>query len=127
MGRISKTKQRAIQKAEELDNSEQFDVHTWSEYPEVNNAVDEIYNDLKGVVIFSGNKGITKRHIKKAVIDLYVKWLIDPEMYSALYLMKNAYKRVDSRYNKLHISYKTVETNSSTVIYAGRYIVYNEF
>lgn len=35
------------QRAVALDNSELFDVHTWSEYPEVNNAVNQLYSILR--------------------------------------------------------------------------------
>jgi len=33
------------EKAKELDNSALFDVHTWSEHPEVNKAVSELYEN----------------------------------------------------------------------------------
>jgi len=105
-------------RAEELDNSELFDVHTWSEYPEVNKAVDALYAELlKDPKFSSKGKGekersdvitIKKKHIKVIILDLYVKWLEDPQKYSSFYRMRNRYSELEERYNKLNISYKTV-------------------
>ena len=97
------------EKAEELDNSAQFDVHRWSDYPEVNNAVDALYEELKTDPSFKGRKNIRKKHIKVIVLDLYVKWLTDPTMYSSFYRRKGYYTTLDSRYNKLHISKITAD------------------
>lgn len=97
-------------KAEELNNSSLFDVHRWSDYPAVNNAVDALFTELKKDPAFSANLNITKKHIKVIILDLYVKWLTDPEMYSAYYRANNAYpSKKELRYNKLHISKKTPE------------------
>jgi hypothetical protein len=90
------------EKAEELNNSELLDVHRWSSYPEVNSAVDHIYDEMQSLDDFSGRPTIRKRHIKVIILDLYVKWLTDPEMYIAYQRGNDAYKR--GRYNKLHIS-----------------------
>lgn len=89
-----------IAKALELDNSELFDVHTWSEYPEVNQCVDFIYNS------FNANREnkTRKNHIKVIILDLYVKWLKDPAMYSSFYRAHWYYDDLESRYNQIHIS-----------------------
>lgn len=88
----------------ELGNAEQLDVHRWSEYPEVDQAVDSIYTELCANPAFVGNRKLRKRHIKVIILDLYVKWLKDPEMYSSYYRAKWYYDDLESRYNKLHIS-----------------------
>jgi hypothetical protein len=97
-----------IVKAIELNNSDLFDVHTWSEYYEINQCVDFIYNELLNNS-FKGNKKIRKKHIKVIILDLYVKWLKDPAMYSSFYRAKWYYDDLESRYNKLHISKLTPE------------------
>jgi hypothetical protein len=78
-------------------------VHKWSDYPEVNNAVDEIYSDLKRDPDFRGRENLKKKHIKVVVLDLYAKWLTDPSLYSSYHRNVNQYK-AKSRYNALHIS-----------------------
>lgn len=65
----------------ELGNSELLDVHRWSEYPEVDNAVIKIYRELST----AGNSKIRKRHVKVLILDLYVKWLKDPTLYTSFY------------------------------------------
>ncbi len=48
-----KEKARKLAKAVDLDNYENFDVHTWSDYPEVNGAVTYLYDELKKLPKFS--------------------------------------------------------------------------
>jgi hypothetical protein len=95
----------AIEKAEELNNSALLDVHCWSSYPEVNAAVDLIYDEMHMMEGFNGRPTARKRHIKVVILDLYVKWLTDPTMYVSYRRGSDAYQR--GRYNKLHISKST--------------------
>lgn len=67
--------------AEQLNNSADFDVHRWSDYPEVNKAVDHLYEEFKALPEFKGKANIQKKHIKTVILDLYVKYLADPQMY----------------------------------------------
>ena len=61
-----------------------FNVHTWSDHPEVNSLVDTVWNilgvDIQNALMGkSNNKGTPpKRILKKLLIDLYVNWLDDP-------------------------------------------------
>ena len=96
-------------KAIELANSELFDVHVWSEYPEVNRLVDSIYLDLSTDQNFNKNSRLRKKHIKVLVLDLYVNWSQDPTKYSSVYLRHAYYTELESRYNKLHISKLNIE------------------
>ena len=93
--------------AERLDNWQPLDVHKWSDYPEVNNAVDALFEELRELSNFQGKRNLGKRHIKVIVLDLYAKWLADPERYVGYYRTKSEYQ-AQSRYNKLHITYITV-------------------
>lgn len=95
-------------RAEELNNSSLFDVHRWSDYPEVNNAVNDLYGQLKEDPSFSGNTRIRKKHVKVIILDLFVKWKQDPQMYASYSRGKTSYSEIDQRYNNLHISFITV-------------------
>lgn len=86
-------------KAEELDNSQLLDVHRWSDHPEVNAFVDHIYAEH----FATGNAAIRKKHIKVLLLDLFVRWTIDPSLKTSLARNVNSYDP-DSRYNALHIS-----------------------
>ena len=83
-------------------NSRPLDVHTWSDYSEVNDFVDDIYQLLKSI---KGHKKGNKRLLKVLLLDLYVAWCADHELKIMFSRDNNAYK-AKSRYNELHISKK---------------------
>lgn len=91
------------QRAVALDNSELFDVHTWSEYPEVNNAVNQLYSILLELPDFRGHAVLRKKHLKVIILHLYVVWFKDPTRYTSLNRHKAFYDDLESRYNKLFI------------------------
>ena len=91
----------------DLNYSRQFDVHTWSSYPEVNIFVDNIFESYFRTSSRVNN--IKKKHLKKVLIDLYVAWFTDPELNISLYLTRNNYLATEGRYNELHISASTIE------------------
>lgn len=95
------------ERAEELGNSRILDVHKWSDYSEVNKAIDAIFKEFQALPEFKGKQNLQKKHIKVIVLDLYVRYLEDIEGYISYYRMKGKYKG-KSRYNKLHISFTSV-------------------
>ncbi len=86
------------------DHSRLLDVYTWSDHPEVNIFVDSIYD----AYFLGGNERIRKKHLKVVLLDLYVAWKEDPELYIAFHRDVNFYK-ARSRYNALHISKLTIK------------------
>ena len=97
----SVNKEEQVKLAKELNNSQPLDVHTWSDYSEVNKAVDYLYEEFKALPEFKGKQNIQKKHIKVVLLDLYVTYLADPERYIAYHRMKGKYKE-KNRYNQLH-------------------------
>jgi len=90
----------------DLDHSRPFDVHTWSDYSEVNSFVGTIYD-----VYFSQDHALSnigKHHLKKVLIDLYVTWLDDPDLCIGFDLMPSKYKG-NLRYNNLKITRTTID------------------
>ena len=82
--------------------SRPFDVHKWSDHPEVNNFVNLIYENH-----FRLQKSdIVKKQLKVVLLDLYIACLQHPKMKIGINMNNNAYK-AKSRYNELHISKKT--------------------
>jgi hypothetical protein len=94
-------------KAGDLANSVLFDVHKWSDFPEVNRAVDALYDEMRTLPEFSGKAKLRRKHIKVVVLNLYVAWLGDSSCWVAYYRGKWAYE-ARSRYNELHVSFITV-------------------
>ena len=94
----------------DLNNSRVLDVHTWSDYPEVNEFVDSVYE--KYFLSEPGNKRIKKKHLKLILLDLYVAWLTDPELNLAVNMTRDYYSKNfgtnTTRYNELNISAKTI-------------------
>lgn len=86
------------------ENSRILDVHKVSDYPEIKEIVDGIYE-----AYFEDQKSrVTKKHIETVVLNLLANYKTDPELYTAVQLSPNKYK-ANSRYNKLHISRKTID------------------
>ena len=97
-----------------INNSRPFDVHVRSEYPEFNQLVNQLWlkyfplEDSVGVVPRGPiPKAITKVHFKTLLLDLYVSWMNDPNMYLGISMSKSTWKP-NSRYNALHLSFRIV-------------------
>jgi len=92
----------ALKVQSEYDNSRPFDVHKWSDFPEVNKAVDHIYAEIIDLGnIERENQGRTKKYVKVLTLDLYVAHVADPTQYISYPRNHNALK--NNRYNKLFI------------------------
>ena len=96
----------------DINNSRPFDVHVWSEYPEFNQLVNLLwlkYFPLEDSIVRPGPipKAITKVHFKTLLLDLYVSWMTDPNMYLGISMSKSVWKP-NSRYNAVHLSFRIV-------------------
>ncbi|MDA7461525.1 hypothetical protein N8914_05910 [Planktomarina temperata] len=85
-------------------NARPLDVHTWSDHPEVNAFVNDIYSQLSSI---QGNERINKKLLKVVLLDLYVAWCTDPELMIMFSRDNNVYK-AKSRYNEIHIGKKVI-------------------
>ena len=85
-------------------NAKPLDVHTWSDHPEVNVFVNDIYSQLSSI---QGNERINKKLLKVVLLDLYLAWCTDPELMIMFSRDNNAYK-AKSRYNEIHIGKKVI-------------------
>ncbi len=91
-----------------------LDVHRWSDHPESNQFVDEIYDSFL-TQQESENIRIKKKHLKVVLLDLYVAWLDDPELCIAVHMAPAAYSnglvssKGKSRYNELNIKVSTID------------------
>ena len=85
--------------------SRPLDVHRWSDFPEADSFVNEVYTDY-----FKGKetKKIERKHVKVILLDLYVAWLEHPDLMIAVSMTPSSYKSKDNRYNALKISSKTI-------------------
>lgn len=91
-------------------HSKPLDVHVWSDHPEINGIVDQVYDGLgdDGRLQITGKsnnagKASGRDMLKLVLIDLYVAWKTDPLLCIGVAQGNDAYK-VNSRYNALHIS-----------------------
>ena len=91
------------------NHSKPLDVHKWSDHPEINKLVDDLWLQVVEPALGgkSNNKGKSdpKRQLKVLLLDLYVAWLDDPTLSVGINFNNNAYT-VNSRYNALRISRK---------------------
>ncbi|WP_149574803.1 hypothetical protein [Xanthobacter oligotrophicus] len=91
------------------DRARPLDVHRWSDYPELNNCLNDIINELKA------NEQRERRRNQKAekkfraairclTLDLYVAWKSDPSLLVAVARGKSHFGK-KTRYSALYISY----------------------
>ena len=92
-------------------NSRPLDVHRWSDHPEVKQLIDQLWSVFaeaypEHVAVKRGTKpkADNKTQFKVLILDLYVSYLEDPLQWIGMPQSPNQFKRVDSRYNALHIS-----------------------
>ena len=97
-----------IRETDNPHNSRPFDVHTWSDHPEVNDFLEDVFNLLPDDFESKSNrKGTpTKRVLKVLLLDLFVVRKEDPTKWIGISLSEKAYS--SSRYNALHLSKKTI-------------------
>ena len=72
---------------EQLNHSRQLDVHVWSDFPEINQFIDQIH-DLH---FTDSLTRIRKHHLKVVLLDLYVAWLTDPELCITVHMGNSRY------------------------------------
>ena len=93
-------------------NSEPFDVHTWSNHPEIKTLCNELYNQAGMSSLEPKGNRKAKRTVKESlrvlILDLYVKWLKDPSISTGFSKSMKDYK-VGSRYNSLFVPRKIIE------------------
>ncbi|MDC3312301.1 hypothetical protein OAW28_06605, partial [Alphaproteobacteria bacterium] len=98
----------------DFEYSRPLDVHKWSDHKEVNNLVNDIYENYLDYDS-SENPNIQKKHLKVILLDLYLAWLDDPELHIAVHMTTAAYSdgtvanKGKSRYNELHIKVSTMK------------------
>jgi len=92
-------------KAQSLNHSVLFDVHRWSDYPEINAAINHLFAILKHDALLSVQDKKGKKFLKIIVLDLLANWYRDHELYSAIYRKKSHYTDLKARYNKLFFKY----------------------
>ncbi|MGY2938855.1 hypothetical protein ACVWZ6_008457 [Bradyrhizobium sp. GM6.1] len=96
--------QEARREAEALDFSRPLDVHRSSDFPEANAFVDDVYARCQDRM----NTNIERKHFKVVLLDLYVAWLMHPDLKIMVAMGASAYKP-KSRYNALRISKKVTD------------------
>lgn len=93
-------------------HSRPIDVHRWSDHPEVNGLVREVWSSHFEEVDKNrpGPKAKARPRdmLKVVLLDLYVAWTTDPELSIGVDLNLKKWKP-GSRYNALHLSRKTPE------------------
>jgi hypothetical protein len=93
------------QEAEALAFSRPLDVHRWSDYPEADVLVDEVYARCSQ----GKPSNIARKHFKVVLLDLYVASLQHPDLKLAVSMRVGEYKAKGSRYNALKISKKIID------------------
>ena len=101
-------KQQSNKTKEELGYSRPLDVHKWSDHPEVNIFINDIWHTYFEEKFSKSGKGkqpksSPKIQLKVLLLDLYVARYEDPALLLGVGLSNSFYK-ANSRYNEIHIS-----------------------
>jgi len=91
-----------------IKNALQFDVHKWSDFPQVDAAVNAIYEEIKahrkakGVRVRGADK--VKKHLKVVLIDLWAASKLSFNPYRAISKNKTDFQR-GSRYRQIYLKF----------------------
>ena len=98
----------------ELEYSRPLDRHKDSSSPEVNKLVMRIESDIRKHADYKGEVAPTRRNLMLLLLNLYVNWQDDPELYTGISFDKSKYK-AKSRYNSLAISARIIPITEGLV------------
>ena len=87
----------------DIENSQPLDVWKWSDFPEINNFVKEVYSKyFADQYTRKDAQQRAKKHLKVLLIDLYVTHADDPKMTVGMPRSPQAYSK-GSRWRSIHI------------------------
>ena len=110
----------SLKTAQQLNYSKPLDVHTWSDYAEVNQFVNTLWDQFLAEQYLDkvgrGKRPLTsvKQQFKVLLLDLYVTWKTDSDLVIGVAMSNSAYQ-TSSRYNALHISPIMIDLVNSLV------------
>ena len=93
--------------APDYKNSRPFDVHRWSEHPELRLVTEDILREIAAGIPARADWDDHRKHLRVILLDLYHRYLQDPSGWIGLSLNRNSYSGAN-RYNKLFLSYRPV-------------------
>ena len=87
----------------DIENSRPLDVWKWSDFPEINTFVKEVYSKyFTDLYTLKDAQQRAKKHLKVMLIDLYVAQADDPKMTVGVPMSPQAYSK-GSRWRSIHI------------------------
>lgn len=91
-----------------LKTAPQFDVHKWSDYPEVTRVMDAIFEEIK-TLRTSRNKKIrgadkVKKHLRVVLIELWAASYLSSNPYRSISKNKTDFQR-ETRYRRIYLKY----------------------
>ena len=98
--------------AETYKNARPLDVHTWSEQPEVNAFVNQLFELISSL---KGNKNIGKKLVKVVLLDLYLAWSADPNLKIMFSRNNNSYQAKSNWHSHTYSVSKSKKRNSMLV------------
>jgi len=104
-------------KAQALEHYEAFNIHRYSDHPEVKGVAEHIYEELNALCDSKHNKRIWVKHLVVIVLDLFMKWSKDPSLFTSFSRGEGAYKP-KSRYNETKVS-KLIPKIIDSLVIAG--------
>ncbi|MBX5084618.1 hypothetical protein HJB56_17895 [Rhizobium lentis] len=103
--------------------SRPFDVHRWSDYPELRNCLTELVRELEDLESRGRQRGEGERKkfreaVRALVLDLYVAWKAEPNLLVGISLANRSYT-TKSRYRALFIQWSSFKAAYDLLLRAG--------
>lgn len=103
--------------------SRPFDVHRWSDYPELHNCLTELVRELEGMENRERQRGDGDRKklreaVRTLVLDLYVAWKTDPNLLVGISLANRSYT-TRSRYRALYLHWTSFKAAYVLLVHSG--------
>ncbi|HLP70893.1 MAG TPA: hypothetical protein VK181_25570 [Rhizobium sp.] len=109
--------------AEPVAVSRPFDVHRWSDYPELRSCLTELVHELESRENRKRLRGDDERKkfreaVRVLVLDLYVAWKADPKLLVGISLANRSYTK-RSRYRALFLHWSSFRAAYYLLVQAG--------
>lgn len=117
-----------IEQAPSMALSRPFDVHRWSDYPELQNCLTQLIRELEALEAprerkrGEGQRKKFREALRCLVLDLYVAWKTEPDLAIGIPLANDKYT-ANSRYRALFLHWSSFKAAYDLLVAAGYIVV----
>lgn len=99
-----------VEKAKILDNWALLDLNLWSDTPQVDSIVRQVFEYIKKTHNLSSRPNIQMRNLKVVLLNLHAVCQQDPQKYVGVHRGKPYYAKLPDRYNRKGVKHSIIKT-----------------